>query len=76
MDDQDSSDTPNKLLKFPQSRVQPPSRSAKELGFGKRAKALGIPKAQLYGHWCSACHGIWYGYMLEVECPQCGKRDG
>jgi hypothetical protein len=25
------------------------------------------------GHWCSRCRGIWYGYLLEVACPVCGK---
>lgn len=76
MDDEDKGNGPGNVVKFPQSRVQPTRGPAKELGFGKRAQALGIPKAQLFGHWCSSCEGIWYGYMLEVECPQCGRRDG
>lgn len=24
----------------------------------------------------SRCHGIWFGYTLEAECPVCGNRKG
>jgi hypothetical protein len=67
------------VLAFPQSRVTPP-RSApkpfKDLGTSKMCQALGMPKEQTTGHWCSNCKGIWFGYLLEVECPICNSRDG
>ena len=73
----DPKDDEADVLPFPQSRVTPPgTRGYKEIGFGKIARSLGIPKEQLFGHWCSPCQGIWFGYLLEVECPQCGNRRG
>ena len=72
-DDADGSDN---VVRFPQSRVTPSGERFKDLGYGKTAQALGVPRGQLFGHWCSRCAGIWYGTMLEVECPQCGSRDG
>jgi len=48
----------------------------RELGTSSLARQLGLMENQLGGHWCSRCQGIWYGYMLEVECPACGNRGG
>ncbi len=31
---------------------------------------------QVGERWCSQCQGIWYGYLLEVDCPACGNRHG
>lgn len=66
------------VVQFPLSRVRPRgSRGpAKQLGFGKMAQAIGMPREQTSGHWCSHCQGIWFGYLLEVECPVCGNRSG
>ncbi len=66
------------LLGFPYSRVSPASSTAKfkNLGTGKMADSLGAAKEQQSGHWCSCCKGIWFGYLLEVECPKCGNRQG
>lgn len=48
----------------------------RELGTTALARQLGLPDEQLSGHWCSRCHGIWYGCPLEVQCPACGNRSG
>lgn len=48
----------------------------RELGTSPMARRLGLPDDQLGGHWCSRCMGIWYGCMLEVQCPVCGNRRG
>ena len=48
----------------------------RELGTTALARRLGLPEDRLGGHWCSRCRGIWYGCMLEVECPACGNRHG
>ena len=74
----DDADTPNRVLRFPHSRVTPPSAvpRPRELGYGALAEQIGIPRRQMTGHWCSRCNGIWYGYLLEVACPQCGNRHG
>lgn len=66
------------VVRFPQSRVPPPGARDpyRDLGVGRMAKTLGIPKEQMTGHWCSRCKGIWFGYLLEVECPCCGSRNG
>ena len=48
----------------------------RELGTTPLARRLGLPDDQLAGHWCSRCQGIWYGCMLEAECPVCGNRRG
>ena len=42
----------------------------------KLADALGSLKEQASGHWCSSCKGIWFGTLLETECPVCGNRNG
>lgn len=67
-----------RVVRFPQSRVAPhgPGGGFKDLGFSDLAKNLGGPERQGTGHWCSRCHGIWYGYLLEVTCPKCGGRHG
>ncbi len=65
--------------KLPELRLNvslPGFRPYRELGLGKLAQQLGIPDRQLTGHWCSRCDGIWFGYLLEVECPVCGNRSG
>ena len=69
---------PPAIVSFPQSRVRPPGGIApyKEIGIGHLARTLGITNEQLSGHWCSRCKGIWFGYLLEVECPACGNRSG
>lgn len=66
------------VVRFPQSRVAPAGsdRPAKQLGFGRLATVIGAPQRQTTGHWCSRCQGIWYGYLLEVDCPACGNRHG
>ncbi len=66
------------VLSFPQSRVSLPGsqRPFHDLGYSKMCEQLGMPKEQTTGHWCSRCDGIWFGYLLEVECPVCGNRDG
>ena len=66
------------VVAFPFSRVRPkgPLDPARDLGLGKMAATLGVPREQMSGHWCSRCQGIWYGYLLEVECPVCGNRNG
>ena len=66
------------ILRFPQSRVSPPGSKAafKELGVSALSTKLGLPDRQATGHWCSRCHGIWYGFLLEVACPVCGNRHG
>jgi len=48
----------------------------RELGVTPLARRLGLADDQLGGHWCSRCQGIWYGCLLEVECPCCGNRRG
>lgn len=69
---------PTKLVRFPQSRVSPPGANTpfKDLGSSELSKRLGLPERQMTGHWCSRCQGIWYGYLLEVDCPACGNRHG
>lgn len=65
------------VVRFPQSRVKPAGgASYTDLGLGRMASELGMANEQLTGHWCSNCKGIWFGYLLEVECPQCGGRNG
>jgi hypothetical protein len=66
------------VVGFPQSRVRPPGgpRPFKDLGRSKLAATLGSLKEQPSGHWCSSCKGIWFGTLLETECPVCGNRNG
>lgn len=66
------------IVQFPQSRVPPAGSNVtfKELGLSALSQSLGLPERQATGHWCSRCHGIWYGYLLEVTCPVCGNRHG
>ncbi len=73
------SNDPAKPVRFPCSRISPPHTpgGTKELGIGALARQLGVHEDRaLNGHWCSRCQGIWYGVMLEVECPVCGNRSG
>jgi hypothetical protein len=64
-------------IRFPQSRVAPrASEGFNDLGSSDLARTLGAPSRQGTGHWCSYCRGIWYGYLLEVTCPKCGRRNG
>lgn len=77
----DPSDDPastNAVVPFPFSRVQPARTSddGEPARYGAIAVALKIPHDQTTGHWCSRCAKIWYGYLLEVACPQCGNRHG
>ena len=66
------------IVTFPLSRVRPPGGSIpfKDLGNSKLADALGVLGEQTTGHWCSSCKGIWFGTLLEAECPVCGNRNG
>lgn len=66
------------VVRFPQSRARPPGavEPFKDLGYSKLASSLGVLKEQTTGHWCSQCKGIWFGYLLEAECPVCGNRNG
>jgi hypothetical protein len=66
------------VVGFPQARVRPPGGSApfRDLGSSKLAATLGSLKEQASGHWCSSCKGIWFGTLLETECPVCGNRNG
>ena len=66
------------IIAFPNPRAQTKSenREFHNLGEGKMAVTLGAAKEQQTGHWCSRCQGIWFGYLLEVECPKCGNRQG
>ncbi len=66
------------VVRFPHSRVSPKARDRAftDLGLSPLAKQLGMTRDILHGHWCSRCHGIWFGYLLEVECPVCGNRHG
>jgi len=66
------------VVAFPHSRVSPQvaGKSYKDLGKGNMGYKYGLPKEQLSGHWCSRCEGIWFGYLLEIECPKCGNRHG
>lgn len=66
------------VVAFPHSRVspQPVDKTYKDLGVGNMGDKYGLPKEQLSGHWCSRCEGIWFGYLLETECPKCGNRHG
>ncbi len=77
MGDQDSRERAE-IIRFPQSRVAPAGggKQPRILGYGKMAGILGVPERQTTGHWCSRCQGIWYGYLLEVDCPLCGNRHG
>jgi len=66
------------VLRFPFSRTTPKGSAGgfKDLGIGAMARHLRMTKGQMTGHWCSRCQGVWFGYALEVECPQCGNRQG
>ena len=77
IDDRDGKDGAGRVVRFPQSRVRPSGRAGyTDLGLGRMARELGMDREQLSGHWCSRCRGIWFGYLLEVECPVCGNRQG
>lgn len=63
---------------FPYSRAAPSATQGgfRDLGFTPLALQLGLTTEQTNGHWCSRCRGIWFGYILEVECPVCRYRNG
>lgn len=51
----------------------------RELGYSPMARHLAAGAragVNFHGHWCSYCQGIWFGYLLETECPVCGRRSG
>lgn len=76
-DDEGANKDAAHVLKFPVSRTNPPgSGGFTNLGIGAMARSLGMRASQMTGHWCSRCHGIWFGYAFEVECPRCGNRHG
>jgi len=66
------------VVRFPQSRVRPPAEPGgfADLGISQLATQIGLTKRDAYGHWCSRCRGIWFGYLLEAECPVCHSRAG
>ena len=53
-----------------------PGEQPNQLGYSDLSRLIGRPRHQVTGHFCSRCDGIWYGYLLEVECPACGNRHG
>lgn len=71
-------DDPNRIIRFPQSRVPGTSknRGFEDLGLSDRAKSIDSTGRGTHGHWCSYCAGIWFGQAGEVECPRCGNRHG
>jgi Zn finger protein HypA/HybF involved in hydrogenase expression len=76
-DDDDQAASRASVVRFPFSRVTPVHSVAQEgESFGEFARIFGMPREQTTGHWCSRCHKIWYGYLLEVTCPTCGNRHG
>ena len=77
-DSKSDAEVAGQVVRFPWSRVSPASanQTVRELGYGVMSELIGIPREQTTGHWCSRCQGIWYGYLLEVACPQCGNRHG
>lgn len=75
------SDHRAEVLGFPQTRVRVKSTGPlKNLGLGKLSREMSREAAcagrGARGHWCSRCQGVWYSYLPEVECPQCGNRQG
>jgi len=76
--DKQRSKNKHSVIKFPQSRTQPKTSKpeTRDLGISKLAQQLGGNQANLKGHWCSQCKGIWYGCSGECECPVCGNRHG
>ncbi len=67
------------VVPFPQSRTAPrQSRGGfKRLGLSRLSRQKGDESQPgLKGHWCSRCKGIWFGFVGECECPQCGNRNG
>jgi hypothetical protein len=76
-DDEQKNAPPAEVISFPFSRVAPPHSDAMQpVTYGAFAELFGIPREQTTGHWCSRCRIIWYGYLLEVACPNCGNRHG
>ncbi len=71
-------ETMDGVVSFPQARVRPPGAREpfRDLGSSKLAASLGALREQTTGHWCSRCKGIWFGTLLEAECPVCGNRNG
>jgi len=76
-DENSADDSTPSVIPFPQSKTKPKvsQQKPRELGLSKLAQKLEAT-ASLKGHWCSRCHGIWYGYGGECECPVCGNRNG
>lgn len=72
------SDKTGKPLRFPCSRTEPAHTQGGpvELGITDLARQLVVNDESLFGHWCSRCHGVWYGLPLEAQCPVCGNRHG
>ena len=72
------SDDASTPARFPFARTTPPRTpgGTRELGITPLARHLGVSEDYLNGHWCSRCQGIWYGLMLEAQCPVCGNRHG
>lgn len=77
MPDARKTDT-SEIIPFPFSRLrgQNHNKPAKILGYTQMAKALSPDGSGCFGHWCSHCKGVWFGYGAEVECPICGNRHG
>ncbi len=74
----DTAQNGGEVVRFPLSRTTPAGSAGgfKDLGIGAMARHLNMRNNQMTGHWCSRCSGIWFGYALEVECPQCGNWHG
>lgn len=68
----------DKAAAFVRALLSPsrPLAGHRELGVTSLARQLGLGDDQSGGHWCSRCQGIWYGCMLEVECPARCNRQG
>ena len=65
------------IVDMPFSRRPPSTRAkARNLGLTELARRFDPSGRNTRGHWCSRCRGIWYGCLLEVECPACGNRHG
>lgn len=58
----------------PRSRPGPVPAAPRNLGLSTLSKALGPVMASAKGHWCARCNGIWYSYVGDGRCPECGGK--
>lgn len=47
----------------------------RDLGDSEFVRSLSVRPRNLYGKWCQACEGVWFGTLGEVQCPSCLKRN-